>query len=99
MILLSANNFFWKVERTGQSITVWRSGARSPAGARMLGVQYRANDDGQRQAPFFVTDHDAAPWLFDGTGLENGDRLGEEVGGFGIEIDMTTPLSPRARRC
>ena len=38
----------------------------------MLGVQYRANDDGQRQAPFFVADRDAAPWLFDGTGLENG---------------------------
>jgi hypothetical protein len=95
LILLSANNFFWKVERNGQSIrrvAQWRRLGRPEA--RMLGVQYRANDDGQRQAPFFVTDHDAAPWLFDGTGLENGDLLGEEVGGFGIEIDMTTPLSP-----
>ena len=34
------------------------------------------------------------PWLFEGTGLENGDLLGEKVGGYGIEIDMTTPLSP-----
>ena len=70
MILLSANNFFWKVERNGQSIrrvAQWRTLGRPEA--RMLGVQYRANDDGQRQAPFFVTDHDAAPWLFDGTGL------------------------------
>lgn len=95
LILLSANNFFWKVEQSGQAlrrVAQWRSLGRPEA--RMLGVQYRANDDGQRQAPFVVTDHDAAPWLFEGTELENGDFLGEEVGGFGIEIDMTTPLSP-----
>ena len=95
LILLSANNFFWRVERSGQSIrrvAQWRTLGRPEA--RMLGVQYRANDDGQRQAPFVVTDHDAAPWLFEGTGLANGDLLGEEVGGFGIEIDMTTALSP-----
>ena len=95
MILLSANNFFWKVERGGQAIrriAQWRALGRPEA--RMLGAQYRANDDGQHQAPYIVTDHDAAPWLFEGTGLQNNDRLGEEVGGFGIEIDMTTPLSP-----
>ena len=95
LILLSANNFFWKVEREGQSIrriAQWRTLGRPEA--RMLGIQYRANDDGQRQAPFVVTDREAAPWLFEGTELENGDFLGQEVGGFGIEIDMTTPLSP-----
>jgi len=95
MILLSANNFFWKVERGGQAIrriAQWRALGRPEA--RMLGAQYRANDDGQHQAPYIVTDHDAAPWLFEGTALQNNDRLGEEVGGFGIEIDMTTPLSP-----
>jgi len=95
LILLSANNFFWKVERQGQAIrriAQWRALGRPEA--RMLGIQYRANDDGERQAPYVITDRDAAPWLFAGTGLENGDRLGEEVGGFGIEIDMTTPLSP-----
>ncbi len=100
LILLSANNFFWKVERSETAIhrvSQWRALGRPEA--RMLGVQYRANDDGQRQAPFYVTDHDAAPWLFEGTGLRNGDLLGQEVGGFGIEIDMTTPLSPPARRC
>ena len=99
LILLSANNFFWKVERSGQAIrrvAQWRSLGRPEV--RMLGVQYRANDDGQRQAPFVVTDHDAAPWLFEGTGLANGDLLGEEVGGFGIEIDMTTPLSPQGTK-
>ena len=31
---------------------------------------------------------------FAGTGLRNGSLLGVEVGGYGIEIDMTTPDSP-----
>jgi hypothetical protein len=99
LVFLSANNFFWKVERNGQAIrrvAQWRALGRPEA--RLLGIQYRANDDGRRQAPFIVSDRDATPWLFEGTGLENGDRLGEEVGGFGIEIDMTTPLSPPGTR-
>lgn len=41
-----------------------------------------------------VSDVDAAPWLFAGTGLTTGSAIGEEVGGFGIEIDATTPESP-----
>jgi hypothetical protein len=99
LVFLSANNFFWKVERSGSAIrriAQWRNAGRPEA--RLLGIQYRANDDGRRQGPFIVTDRDATPWLFEGTGLENGDLLGEEVGGFGIEIDMTTPLSPPGTR-
>ena len=99
LVFLSANNFFWKVERRGpeiRRIAQWRT-LRRPE-AHLLGVQYRANDDGRRQAPFIVTDRDATPWLFEGTGLENGDLLGQEVGGFGIEIDMTSPLSPPGTR-
>jgi hypothetical protein len=99
LVFLSANNFFWKVERSGSTIrriAQWRNVGRPEA--RVLGIQYRANDDGRRQGPFIVTDRDATPWLFEGTGLENGDLLGEEVGGFGIEIDMTTPLSPPGTR-
>ena len=37
---------------------------------------------------------DATPWLFEGTGLANGSTFGEMVGGYGIEIDSTTPDSP-----
>ena len=95
LVFLSANNFFWKVEKRGQSIVrvaQWRALSRPEA--RLCGVQYRANDDGTRQGPFYVPDTSVAPWLFDGTGIENGDTLGDEVGGFGIEIDTTTPLSP-----
>ena len=40
----------------------------------------------------------AAPWLFAGTGLQNGGTLGEMVGGYGIEIDSTTPFSPPGTR-
>ena len=95
LILLSANNFFWRVDRSPNAIrriAQWRNLSRPES--RLLGVQYRANDDGTRQGPYIVSDVDAAPWLFEDTGLVNGSVLGEEVGGFGIEIDSTTPLSP-----
>ena len=95
LIFLSANNFFWKVERSGNAIrriAQWRTLARGES--RLLGVQYRANDDGTRQGPFVVSDVNAAPWLFAETGLVTGSVFGEEVGGFGIEIDSTTPESP-----
>jgi hypothetical protein len=95
LVFLSANNFFWKIERDAEAIrrrVQWRTLGRPES--RLLGVQYRANDDGTRQAAFTVVDVDAAPWLFADTGLTNGSSLGGEVGGFGIEIDATTPSSP-----
>ena len=42
----------------------------------MLGGQYLANDNGQRQQPFSVVGADAAPWAFAGTGLTNGSQFG-----------------------
>ena len=95
LVFLSANNFFWKVEREGNGIrriAQWRTLGRPES--RLLGIQYRANDDGTRQGPYIVSDVDAAPWLFAETGLANGSVIGEEVGGFGIEIDSVTPESP-----
>ena len=99
LVFLSANNLFWRVEKRGNQmrrVEKWRESGRPEA--RVCGVQYRANDDGRRQAPFIVSDADAAPWLFAGTGLANGSTLGKEVGGFGIEVDMTTPDSPPGTR-
>jgi hypothetical protein len=99
LVFLSANNFFWRVDKRGQElrrVAQWRALARPEA--MLCGVQYRANDDGTRQAPFTVVDTEAAPWLFEATGLENGDTLGDEVGGFGIEIDMRTGVSPPETR-
>ncbi len=95
LIFLSANNFFWKVERKGKEIRreqLWRDLGRPEAG--LLGVQYRANDDGSRQGVYYLVAADRVPWLFAGTGLENGSTIGDAVGGFGIEVDGMTANSP-----
>jgi len=95
LAFLSANNFFWEVRREGRVLRrtrLWREQGR-PESA-VLGVQYRANDAGRIQRPFVVRAADTAPWLFDGTGLVNGSIVGQELGGYGIEIDQTTPFSP-----
>ena len=92
LIFLSADNFFWRVEKSGDAMR--RSGRSASEGrpeARFTGVQYRANDDGRRQGAYTVVAAEAAPWLFDKTGLATGSTFGETVGGYGIEIDATTP--------
>ncbi len=95
LMFLSANNFFWKVTETKgvlQKIGRWRDAGRPEA--RLIGVQYRANDDGQHQGNFVVENAAAVPWLWDGTGLTDGSSFGSYVGGYGIEIDATAPESP-----
>jgi hypothetical protein len=95
LMFLSANNFFWKVTKQGQvleRIAEWRDLGRPEAA--LIGTQYRANDDGETQADFIVANMTSAPWLWNGTGLTTGSRFGDDVGGYGIEIDETTPQSP-----
>ncbi|MGI9111130.1 MAG: N,N-dimethylformamidase beta subunit family domain-containing protein [Gaiellaceae bacterium] len=95
LAFLSANNFFWEVRRQGSVLRrtrLWRDQGR-PESA-VLGVQYRANDDGKIQRPFIVRAAEAAPWFYEGTGLGNGASFGQELGGYGIEIDATTSSSP-----
>jgi hypothetical protein len=95
LMFLSANNFFWKVREEGsilRKIGEWRVAGRPEA--QLIGVQYRANDDGQKQGVFVVQNAAAEPWLWDGTGLADGSTFGEFVGGYGIEIDSTAPESP-----
>ncbi len=95
LIFLSANNFFWKVRRRGRSIrrvALWRELGRPEA--RLIGVQYKANDGGRAQGAYYILGADRAPWLVAGTGLRNFSRLGDVVGGYGIEIDGTTKDSP-----
>jgi hypothetical protein len=95
MICLSADNFFWRVEKQGDLMTRMRPFRQEGRPeARLLGAQYRANDDGTRQGPYTVVNAEAAPWLFDKTGLVTGSTLGETVGGYGIEIDSATADSP-----
>jgi hypothetical protein len=93
LAFLSANNFFWRVARHGpllERTAQWRDLGRPEAG--LIGAQYRDNDRGGRQAPFVVRNTEAAPWLFEGTGLHDGSRFGR----FGIEIDSTASASPPA---
>ena len=95
LIFLSANNFFWRVSKAGTTITretQWRDLGRPEAS--LIGVQYLANDRGERQGLFRVLDPASAAWLWEGTGLVQGSTLGEAVGGYGIEIDHTAPASP-----
>ena len=95
MIFLSANAFFWKVKRTPNElhrIKQWRHLGRPEAA--LLGAQYQANDDGTHQGVYQVVNAPAVPWLFEGTGLENGSTIGDAVGGYGIEVDARTRASP-----
>lgn len=95
LMFLSANNFFWQVRKTGQvleKIGEWRQDGRPEAA--LIGVQYRANDNGQRQGDFVVQNSALVPWLWAGTGLQEGSTFGAFVGGYGIEIDATAPSSP-----
>jgi hypothetical protein len=95
LMFLASNNFFRRVDVDGSTlrkIGQWRSFGRPEA--QLLGVQYLANDEGQAQGLYVVENEQAAPWLWAGTGLADGSTFGQAVGGYGIEIDHTTPQSP-----
>ena len=95
LAFLSANNFFWQVQLQGRTLRrtrLWRDMGRPESS--LLGVQYRANDDGRRQQPFVVRSASTAPWFWAGTGLGDGGTFGQELGGYGIEIDAATPATP-----
>ena len=55
LMFLSANNFFWKVQKSRNTLLKigrWRDAGRPEAA--LIGVEYRANDDGQHQGLFTV---------------------------------------------
>jgi hypothetical protein len=92
LMFLSANNFFWRVVRKGDSLTRvarWRTVGRPEAA--LIGVQYAWSDRGEHQRPYTVRSTSQAAWLFRGTGL----RIGSSFGRGGIEIDHVAPSSPR----
>ena len=96
LMFLSANNFFWQVERRGRilrKIRKWRDLERPEAA--LIGVQYLANDQGRRKGSYVVRSATTASWLWEGTGLVDGATFGHTHLGFGIEIDTTTRRSPR----
>jgi hypothetical protein len=95
LMFLSANNFFWRVDRRGAVLrrtAQWRD-LRRPEAA-LVGVQYRANDKLSRRRPWVLGGNRLSPWLLAGTGLLPGSRFGSG----GIEIDARTEASPPGLR-
>jgi hypothetical protein len=92
LMFLSANNFYRRVVRRGQRLywaRNWRNLGRPEA--QLIGIQYLGSDRHRfAKAPYVVTGAALAPWVFQGTGLENGDRFGR----YGIEIDARASSSP-----
>jgi hypothetical protein len=92
LAFLSANNFFYRVDRHGNTISRigrWRDLGRPEAA--LVGVQYfRWNLGRYPSRPYTIVGARRAAWLFAGTGRVNGD----EFGVFGIEVDGRTAASP-----
>jgi len=91
LMFLSANNFFRRIVHRGPNIVrkePWRHLGRPEAA--LVGVQYRANDRGQRRGAYVVRDQSSAPWFFAGTKLTPGATFGD----YGIEIDAKSAASP-----
>src|SRR4051794_2088551 len=89
---LSANAFFYRVVRHGDTIDRdgrWRDLGRPEAplvGGRYVGW----NEARYPNRPFTVTGVEQAPWLFRHTGLRDGDRFGV----YGIEVAARAADSP-----
>jgi hypothetical protein len=92
LMFLSADNFCWRVVRHGRTIEktrLWRDLGRPEAA--LVGVQYRGNDRGTHRGSWIVRPARASSWVFAGTDIGPGDSLSNG----GIEIDKTSPASPK----
>jgi hypothetical protein len=92
LMFLSADNFCWRVVRHGRTIEktrLWRDLGRPEAA--LIGVQYRGNDRGTHRGAWILRSTRADSWVFAGTDLVPGDGLSNG----GIEIDKTSPASPK----
>jgi N,N-dimethylformamidase beta subunit-like, C-terminal len=94
LMFLSANNFFWRVERKDDLIVKssrWRDLGRPEA--RLIGVQYVGHQRSPRGS-WVVRRTPASRWMFAGTDL----RIGSSFARGGVEIDQVTGASPPAVR-
>jgi hypothetical protein len=92
LMFLSATNFLWRVDRHRDTLTrvaQWRQLNRPES--RIIGVQYRGNDEGEHRGPYVVTSYGRNSWEFAGA---DQDQL-KAWRWFGIEFDKTTSASPR----
>jgi hypothetical protein len=94
LAFLSANNFFWRVERKDDVIVKssrWRDLGRPEA--RLIGVQYVGHQRSPRGS-WIVRRTPAGSWLFAGTDL----GVGSPFARGGVEIDQVVPASPNGVR-
>jgi N,N-dimethylformamidase beta subunit-like protein len=92
LMFLSANNFFWRIDLHGRTMTrvaQWRDLGRPEAS--LLGVQYMGNDRGEHRGPWLVRPAAASGWIFAGIKLRDGNAFSDA----GVEIDAMAPSSPR----
>jgi len=92
LMFLSATNLLWRIDRHGNTIirmAQWRQLGRPES--RIVGVQYRGNDEGEHRGPYELTPYGRNSWEFAGV---DQDQL-QPWHWFGIEFDKTTSASPR----
>jgi hypothetical protein len=92
LIFLSATNFLWRVDRHGRGITRvarWRQLGRPEA--RLVGVEYHGNDEGQHHGGYALSAFGRSSWAL--AGIDPAALSAWRW--FGIEYDMTTRNSPR----
>jgi hypothetical protein len=93
LMFLSATNFLWRIDRHGNTIrrvAQWRQLGRPES--RLVGVQYRGNDEGEHRGPYEPTSFGRSSWVF--AGVDQSRLLPWRW--FGIEFDRTTSVSPRS---
>jgi hypothetical protein len=93
LMFLSATNLLWRVDLHGHTLTrvaEWRQLHRPES--RIVGVQYRGNDEGEHRGPYELTASGRQSWEF--AGLEPSELVPWRW--FGIEFDKTTSVSPRS---
>ncbi len=91
LMFLSATNLLWKITLHRHVITrvaEWRTLDRPES--RVIGVQYRANDEGKHRGAYELTPYGQRSWAMSGVGLE----ALQKWPFLGIEFDMTTSVSP-----
>ncbi len=91
LMFLSATNLLWKIALRRHVITrvaEWRTLGRPES--RLIGVQYRANDEGKHRGAYELTSFGQRSWAMYGVG-----QALARWPFLGIEFDMTTSVSPR----
>jgi hypothetical protein len=91
LMFLSATNLLWRVDQHGNTLTriaEWRQLGRPES--RIVGVQYRGNDEGEHRGPYELTPYGRSSWEFAGVDQSQLPLWRW----FGIEFDKTTSASP-----